>query len=154
MKEAEELEQLTRKRTFMEREAKKRATGKFEQSGSSTYNEESADITIPKSSQASGNETNKPAWCQSETDHEASEMNNEENLLSFVHGLDFDKYTHDLELQTLMDQLRKRIRLLELEKKKDETKLKTCSDVSTRIFSIFGKYDMHTHVFYRNLLSE
>ena len=81
-------------------------------------------------------------------------MNNEENLLSFVHGLDFDKYTHDLELQTLMDQLRKRIRLLELEKKKDETKLKTCSDVSTRIFSIFGKYDMHTHVFYRNLLSE
>ncbi|KAL7442992.1 hypothetical protein ACHAXH_008874 [Discostella pseudostelligera] len=132
MKEAEELEILTRKRAFMEREAKKRAVGKLESIESSTDEKDSDDGPAASSraiaSKELENEKKKPAWCQSETAHEAAEIDNEANLLSFVNGLDFEQYTHDLELQTLMDQLRKRIKMLELEKKKDETKLKTCLD--------------------------
>ena len=148
MKEAEELEILTRKRAFMEREAKKRAVGKLESIESSTDEKDSDDGPAASSraiaSKELENEKKKPAWCQSETAHEAAEIDNEANLLSFVNGLDFEQYTHDLELQTLMDQLRKRIKMLEFEKKKDETKLKTCLDVSTGVINIFGN-DVHSH---------
>ncbi len=141
MKEAEEIEQLTRKRTFMKREAKKRATGRFEKSESSAHDKDPVELLMQDIGQlASSNvsmeakdEAKKPAWCQSETAHEASELDNEVNLLTFVHDLDFEQYTQDLELQTLMAQLRKRINMLQLEKKKDETKLKTCLDVSAVI---------------------
>lgn len=136
MKEAEELEILTRKRAFMEREAKKRAVaGKLEGIEPSTDEKDSDDgpSVLSTVSKESENEKKKPAWCQSETAHEAAEIDNEANLLSFANGLDFEQYTHDLELQTLMDQLRKRIKMLELEKKKDETKLKTCLDVSIQV---------------------
>jgi hypothetical protein len=131
----------------MEREAKKRAASNLESIESSTNEKDSDDGPAASSATASKqseNEKKKPAWCQSETAHEAAEIDSEANLLSFVNGLDFEQYTHDLELQTLMDQLRKRIKMLELEKKKDETKLKTCLDVSTGVINIFG-YDVHSH---------
>ena len=73
----------------------------------------------------------KPAWCQSEASREASEIDAEMNLLSFVESLDFDQYTQDLELQALIGQVKERIKTLEREKKKDETKLRTCLDVSS-----------------------
>ncbi len=138
-KEAEDLEQLTRKRTFMEREAKKRAAGKLESEQSNIDNDTesiiSDDVSVA-SSKVSDNVKKKPAWCHSETAHEASEINKESDLISFVNGLDFEQYTQDLELQTLMDQLRKRIKLLELERKKDTTKLQSCLDVSTGAFHL------------------
>lgn len=141
MKEAEEMEQMIRRRTFMEREAMKRATGKIERSESPGHEKDSAERTMQNTgklatstgSKEMENEKKKPLWCQSETAHEASELENESALLEFAHNLNFEQYTHDLELQTLMAQLKKRIKILELEKKNDETKLNTCLAVSTVI---------------------
>ena len=151
-KEAEQKEKLERKRIFMEREAKKRLAGKLptaETSCSSVppsaVKDETCKDTHPvvsdddstvastiasTVSNCSSSKRKKPAWCQSETDREAAEEDEEINLLSFVDGLDFEQYTQDLELQTLMGQVKDRIKLLEREHKKDETKLQTCLDVS------------------------
>lgn len=139
MKEAEEMERMIRRRTFMEREAMKRATGKIDRSESPGHEKDSAELTMQDKgklatstgSNEAKNVKKKPAWCQSETAHEASELGDESSLLAFAQNLDFEQYTHDLELQTLMAQLKKRIKMLELEKKKDETKLNTCLAVST-----------------------
>lgn len=152
-KEAEQKERLERKRLFKEREAKKRATfGKNtnadtpatvyhdvldKDQASTTIIDDDSTVASTVASTVSGNNNNKrkkPAWCQSETDREAAEIDDEINLLSFVEGLDFDQYTQDLELQSLMGQVKERIKLLEREHKKDETKLQTCLDVSTTSF--------------------
>ena len=148
-KEAEQKEQLERKRLFKEREANKRASyskntttatptsdthdvlGKDQ---APTIIDDDSTVASTVASTVSGNNNNKrkkPAWCQSETDREEADMDDEINLLSFVEGLDFDQYTQDLELQSLMGQVKDRIKLLEREHKKDETKLQTCLDVST-----------------------
>ncbi len=80
-------------------------------------------------------ECKKPAWCQSEEANKAAEeiaeIKDEADLLDFVDNLDFDSYSQDLELQILMSQVKERIKTLTKEKKKDETKLQTCVDVST-----------------------
>ena len=153
-KEAEQKERLERKRLFKEREAKKRATfGKNtnadtpatsdthdvldKDQASTTIIDDDSTVASTVASTVSGNNNNKrkkPVWCQSETDREAAEIDDEINLLSFVEGLDFDQYTQDLELQSLMGQVKERIKLLEREHKKDETKLQTCLDVSTTSF--------------------
>ena len=155
-KEAEQKEKLERKRIFMEREAKKRAAGKLPSVETScsiippsavkdevckdTHTVVSDDddstvaSTIASTISHCSSKRKKPAWCQSETDREAAEEDEEINLLSFVDGLDFDQYTQDLELQTLMGQVKDRIKLLEREHKKEETKLQTCLDVSALSF--------------------
>lgn len=146
-KEAEQKQQLERKRLFMEREAKKRAAGKVSNDGESKdlgnpsapsiIIDQDTDDSVASSiaSTTAESKRKKPAWCQSETDHEASkelaELNDEANLLDFVDGLDFDRYNEDLELQTLMGQVKERIKTLERENKKEETKLQTCLDVSS-----------------------
>lgn len=149
-KEAEQKEQLERKRLFKEREANKRASYYSKNTTTETPTSDTHDV--PDKDQAltiidddstvastvastvssnNNNKRKKPAWCQSETDREEADMDDEINLLSFVEGLDFDQYTQDLELQSLMGQVKERIKLLEREHKKDETKLQTCLDVST-----------------------
>ncbi|KAL7549842.1 hypothetical protein ACHAWF_013102 [Thalassiosira exigua] len=144
-KEADHREQIERKRLFMEREAKKRASGKGAQeqqncapSAKSTLADQDTDDSTIESSVGSTtteSKREKPAWCQSESEHEASEemasVNDEINLLNFVNDLDFDQYTQDLELQTLMGQVKARIKRLECENNKDETKLQTCLDSET-----------------------
>ena len=150
-KKADEEERLERRRIFMEREAKKRAAAKAcsPPSDSDTHNMldkvhilQTADddastaastIASTVSDTDNNNRRKKPAWCQSEADREAVEADDEVNLLSFVDGLDFDQYTQDLEIQTLMGQVKDRIKLLEREHKKDETKLQTCLDVRVHI---------------------
>lgn len=76
----------------------------------------------------------KPAWCQTEEANKSEELaannNDEQALLDFVQDLDFEQYTEDLELQTLMSQVKSRIKSLQKEKKKDETRLQACVDVS------------------------
>jgi len=153
-KEAEQKEKLERKRIFMEREAKKRVAGKLPTETSSIppsavkdeickdthpVVSDDDDSTVASTiastvSNCSSSKRKKPVWCQSETDREAAEEDEEINLLSFVDGLDFEQYTQDLELQTLMGQVKDRIKLLEREHKKDETKLQTCLDVSAVSF--------------------
>ena len=148
-KEAEEKEKVERKRSFMERDAAKLVSGKTDsdESESPSLHRDTLDkdpisaiSTISASNAspiaaptASDNKKSKPAWCQSEATHEALEMDAETNLLSFVEGLDFDQYTQDLELQALIGQLTERIKTLERENKKDQTKLQTCLDVSSSI---------------------
>ena len=149
-KEAEQKEKLERKRIFMEREAKKRVAGKLPSVPPSAVKDETCkdnhpvvsdddDSTVASTiastvSNCSSSKRKKPAWCQSEIDREAAEEDEEINLLSFVDGLDFEQYTQDLELQTLMGQVKDRIKLLEREHKKDETKLQTCLGVSAVSF--------------------
>ncbi|KAL3767145.1 hypothetical protein ACHAW5_003164 [Stephanodiscus triporus] len=139
-KEAKEKEKVERKRSFMERDAEKHIAGKTNNDKSEspsahrdTLNKDpmpaiSASNASSTAAPSSENKTTKPAWCQSETTREASEMAAETNLLSFVEGLDFDQYTQDLELRALMGQLKERIKILERENKKDQTKLQTCFD--------------------------
>lgn len=146
-KEAEHKQNEERKRSFMEREAAKRAKGnatnnndrvpeKCAPSTPSTL-EDTDDSTVASSIASTVSKRKVPAWCQSEAAHEAAEdtavIDDENNLLDFVNGLDYEKYNEDLELQTLMGQVKKRIKLLEREHKKDETKLQTCLDVSSSV---------------------
>lgn len=131
-KEIEQKAKLERKRLFMEREAKKRVAGSQlsdepEPKHSPLLGREMDDLTVVSSiaSIPMESKTKKPAWCRSE---EMAEMEDEANLLDFVNGLDFDAYNEDLELQSLMSQLKARIKKLKHKKKKQEIKLQTCVD--------------------------
>jgi len=59
----------------------------------------------------------KPAWAMTEkaADNQFEDllMSEEDDLLDFAKGLDFDKYMGDIEVQTVMERLRKRIADLE-----------------------------------------
>ena len=135
-KEMEEQQRLKRRNEFMEREAKKRLLKKASKEETIICE---ADIEESSSSLSSLKEEAtsrvKPAWCQSEAANESAEeiaeINDEADLLDFVHDLDFDQYDQDLELQALIGQVKERIKKLQKEKKKDETTLQTCVDVST-----------------------
>lgn len=140
-KEIEQKAKLERKRLFMEREAKKRVAGSQlsdepEPKHYPLLGKDMDDLTVASSiaSTPVESKTKKPAWCRSE---EMAEMEDEANLLDFVSGLDFDAYNEDLELQSLMGQLKARIKKLKHEKKKQEIKLQTCVDVRQICFSFF-----------------
>lgn len=137
-KEADQRAQLERKRLFMDRQARKRAASKIindPESKKCTLStqdppeKDADDATVASSIASTESKRKKPAWCQSE---EAAEVEDESNLLDFVNGLDFEQYNEDLELQSLMGQVRERIKKLERENKKDENKLQTCIDVRGR----------------------
>ena len=75
---------------------------------------------------AAGNK-NKPAWAfANEGDaaeaKEAKEMDDDEGLLDFAAGLDFEKYVDDMEVQTMLAAVAKRIRELEREVKDDDAR--------------------------------
>lgn len=74
----------------------------------------------------------KPAWCRTEDANEKAkeEESDEQMLLDFIDDLNFDQYTEDLELRTLMSKVKSRIKSLQREKKKDENRLRACVDVS------------------------
>jgi hypothetical protein len=131
-KEAEEIEKAERKRSFIERDTE--TIVEFKSSKKVDQATNGANSTAPALT-VSDSVKIKPAWCQSEASREASEIDAEMNLLSFVESLDFDQYTQDLELQALIGQVKERIKTLEREKKKDETKLRTCLDVSSSLQS-------------------
>jgi len=136
-KEADQKAQLERKRLFMEREAKKRAANKGNDDPESKdcshlpqnpLGNDADDATVASSIVST---KKKPAWCQSE---EMAEIEDEANLLDFVNGLDFDQYNEDMELQSLMGQVKERVKMLERESKKDKTKLQTCIDSEKAAF--------------------
>ncbi len=70
-------------------------------------------------SQAKAVSNQRPAWAMSEAEVEERQeeklVAEEDDLLEFTKGLDFDKYIGDLEVKTVMDRLRKRIGDLEHE---------------------------------------
>lgn len=139
-KEAEKIEKAERKRSFIERDVETLIKPGNDESKSSKKldtldgGQISATNIVNNTIAAlavSDNVKTKPAWFQSEASREASAIDAKMNLLSFVENLDFDQYTQDLELQALIGQVKERIKTLEREKKKDETKLRTCLDVSS-----------------------
>lgn len=75
----------------------------------------------------------KPAWCRSEKQNETADTkaNDENAILDFINQLNFEQYNADLELQTLIGQVKDRIKALEKEKRKDEKLLQACTDVRT-----------------------
>lgn len=66
----------------------------------------------------------KPAWAMTEkaADNQREELQEQEEnlLLDFAQSLDFDKYIGDIEVQTMMERLRKRITELEKEVVQEE----------------------------------
>jgi len=66
----------------------------------------------------------KPAWAMTEkaADNQKEELQEQEEnlLLDFAQSLDFDKYIGDIEVQTMMERLRKRITELEKEVVQEE----------------------------------
>jgi len=85
----------------------------------------------------------KPKWAMTEriaADVQKDKENIEERgLLEFVHGLDFDKFSEDMELRILMEQVKKRIQSLEREKDKETERLQVVEDVSN--WSFFSPND-------------
>lgn len=68
----------------------------------------------------------KPAWAMTketaEVAEEEKEHDDEDDLMQFAKGLDFDKYIDDLEIKTMMDKVQARI--LELEKASSEDRIR------------------------------
>lgn len=66
-----------------------------------------------------GGAQHKPAWAMTEKAADVQDdelrMDEENELLDFAHSLDFDKYIGDMEVQVVMERLRKRIADLERE---------------------------------------
>lgn len=126
-------EQEERKRNFIARAAKKRALARGipheEADHLNEYNKQGIGHVQSKQSDI------RPVWAMTEaaanTADEQKHICEEENLLSFVENLDFDKYTDDIELQMLMEQVKSRIQCLEKEKRKDESRLRVVADVSS-----------------------
>ena len=80
----------------------------------------------------------RPAWSLTKTEAnrlgEESESREEESLLAFVKDLNIEKYSEDLELKLLMDQVKRRINLLEKDTLHDEKRLQVVEEVSTSSF--------------------
>eukprot|EP00953_Heterococcus_sp_UTEX-ZZ885_P015174 8544-Heterococcus_DN1.PRE.3 len=71
------------------------------------------------------NKAAKPLWALTQTDAAAAEAQAEEDevseLLAFTKDLDFDKYIHDAEIQSMIDQVKRRIQELEKQEQADAT---------------------------------
>lgn len=81
--------------------------------------ETSAAVNVPTAADAKSGKSVKPAWALSEKaaedQKEEMELSEESDLLEFAKSLDFDKVIGDIEVQTMMEKLRKRITDLEKE---------------------------------------
>lgn len=90
-------------------------------------------IRLASQEDSTDKKAEKPAWCQSEKQIETvhTKANDENAILDFIDQLNFEQYNEDLELQTLIGQVKDRIKSLEKEKRKDEKLLQACTDVST-----------------------
>jgi len=137
--ESEYLDEEARKkdsrRKFMENQAKMRAMvrGQLEQakdakdhaeegkydSDPGDYDEGDVDHDGAEAGakKTKSKKANRPAWALTEEESKKVEEDKEneevDELLSFTKGLDFDKYIHDMEIQTMIDQVMKRINELE-----------------------------------------
>lgn len=80
---------------------------------------ENTPVVAAKASQKRGKSKAKPVWLvppsEGKEDVEEAGSKEEEALLSFVKDLNFDKFVGDLEVKTMMERVRDRIRVLERE---------------------------------------
>lgn len=88
---------------------------------------------VPMTSADSVDKQSRPAWSLTEMEahakHYSKEEQEENDLLDFVEKLDCESFYEDLELKILINQVKDRIRLLEKEKNKDESKLTAVMEV-------------------------
>lgn len=79
----------------------------------------SSSVTASSNNKISSSSSNKPAWALTEAApiaaSEVKELDDEDELLSFAEGLDFDRLVDGMELESVMDQLRNRISDMEKE---------------------------------------
>jgi len=132
------------KARFMEHEKTKREMAKINKhydhsdnkrsSSSSSTDDKSGPSPVPESHQAEEKgvgsdhhhkvESKRPAWAVSEAAAERAaelrQQNEEDDLLNFAQGLDYERYIGDVEVQLMMDRLRRRITELEKEVAADE----------------------------------
>lgn len=129
-KKLEEERKLERRRLLKENRHSNTKKLVSQANGTSSLGEATSSPS-PKTDEARS-KVERPAWCRPEaTQSEAEEHADDENaLLDYIDQLNFDQYNEDLELQTLIGQVKDRIKSLEKDKRKDEKMLKACTDVS------------------------
>mmetsp|Transcript_31878 Transcript_31878/g.63197 ORF Transcript_31878/g.63197 Transcript_31878/m.63197 type:complete len:362 (+) Transcript_31878:102-1187(+) len=145
---ADEAAAKEKKEKFMEREAKMRAVVRGtigptkhrqeelqlleETKMAEEKKEADSGSVVPPLNLAEPKTSSKPAWAMTESvakEVEDKEMEEEEeDLLAFAEGLDYDKYDEDLELKVLMDQVKARIKALEKDGEMDEKALQNLLD--------------------------
>ena len=101
-------------------------------------NRQGSNDNISDDSNCSHSVINRPAWSLTEDTanvcDQVKENIEEENLLHFVQGLDYEKYSKDAELKCLIDQVKRRIESLEKEKLSDERRLHIVEEVSCIVY--------------------
>ncbi|GMH78271.1 hypothetical protein TL16_g07734 [Triparma laevis f. inornata] len=128
----EEAAAKDKKEKFMEREAKMRAVVRGTIGPTKHRQEELALLEETKQLDLAEPKKTVPAWAM--TEEVAKEMEDqameeeEEDLLAFAEGLDYDKYDDDMELKVLMDQVKERIKNMEKDGENDERNLQALLD--------------------------
>ena len=88
--------------------------------------------------------TNKPAWALTENVAdvvtEEKELQDEEGLLDFAAGLNFEKYIDDLEVQTMMEKVKARIMNLEREVVQEEQRQKESQERAANRAAVEGEF--------------
>ena len=109
-----------RSKRFMAREAKMRALMRAAKAQAQAK-AEGADDEAQDKAGGSRAAAALPMWAMTEADAEAEvdarEDDEANELLDFARGLDFDKYMDDVEISSMIDQVRDRIKVLEGEEK-------------------------------------
>jgi hypothetical protein len=136
-KKAESIQKFQDQEKKMRKIAKEllRAEEKAESKGDSTGPETTSSLPSPSSSSSSPpkaeakSSSSKPAWALTEkladakiAAAEEKEFNDEEGLLDFAAGLNYDRFIEDVEVKTLMANLAQRIAQLESEVKEDSNR--------------------------------
>lgn len=141
IKEEEEKIRLKNEKSkqFMEKQARRRQRirqleNESVENNSNDENDESdkgwnQEDTHKNAEMRSGEKRCRPVWslteCEAKNVNEIIEAEEEEELMDFVDGLDFDQYFHDMELKVLMTQVKDRVRHLEKQKSSDASLLNT-----------------------------
>lgn len=88
------------------------------------YNNDSKADSKPLKNNNYNNNNNKPAWAMTKEAADdvktSKEIEEEEDLINFAKSLDFDRYIDDIEVQTMVEKLRRRIVELEKEVVRDD----------------------------------
>ena len=82
-------------------------------------------MAAAESKRAGGKGKSRPAWAKAESADKAEsddEFEDAEGLLEFAQGLDYDRYIDDIEVKSMMERLRRRIKDLEKEVAQDEAR--------------------------------
>eukprot|EP00604_Paraphysomonas_vestita_P003069 CAMPEP_0174817910 /NCGR_PEP_ID=MMETSP1107-20130205/468_1 /TAXON_ID=36770 /ORGANISM="Paraphysomonas vestita, Strain GFlagA" /LENGTH=342 /DNA_ID=CAMNT_0016029043 /DNA_START=916 /DNA_END=1944 /DNA_ORIENTATION=- len=112
------------KQKFSEKEAQMRqiarnSTAESKDNAAESKSDSKTDSKADSKVQKPKTKLPRPAWAlsegEAETVSEQKELEDEDDLIAFAKGLDFDRYIDDLEVQTMMEKVKQRIAQLEHE---------------------------------------